>query len=94
MLTIYCTTANITSRPEKVVDLEDYRRRLDLEEEGNLAPQPRSREEDGVIQGPWVPRESRSRRRRVSFPALLDLWCSVGIVAMTLTVTLRVLVAG
>ena len=94
MRTIYCTTANITSQPEKVVDLEDYRRRLDLEEEGSLAPQPRYREEDGVIQGPWAPRTSRSRRRRSSLPALLDLWCSLGVVAMTLTFTLRVLVAG
>lgn len=92
MQTIYCTTANITSRPEKVVNLEDYRRRLELEEEGSLAPQPQDWEEDPVIQGPWAPRAHRPRRRR-SLPALLDLWCSLGVLAMTLTFTLRVLIA-
>ena len=92
MKTIYCTTANITSSPEKVVRLEDYRRRLELAEEGSLAPQPLEREWDGVIQGPWAPAAPRPRSRRRRSPAVaLDLLCSLGILGMTLAFTLRVL---
>ena len=56
MRTIYCTTANITSSGDKVVNLEDYRARLAVQ--GSLAPQP-GEEWDGVIQGPWAPPRRR-----------------------------------
>lgn len=109
MRTIYCTTANITSSGDKVVNLEDYRARLAVQ--GSLAPQP-GEEWDGVIQGPWAPprrrreparqpllsvreelRPSSGRRGRpCRAAAALEIWCSVGVILMTLAFTLRVLV--
>ena len=91
MKTIYCTTANITAEPEKVIDLEQYRQNLALEQEGSLAPLPRQQEDwDEVIQGPWAPLPPK---KRTHHPAArnLDLWCSVSVLLMTTAFTLRVL---
>ena len=108
MQTIYYTTANFVRRGN-IVDLEDYRRRLALTQEGSLAPRPR---ED---LSPWEeaagPEEARAgeyeaapgedaprlctlrpradspimrRERRERCALLLDMWASVGVLAMTL----------
>ena len=100
MKTIYYTTANFVRRSGNLVDLEDYRRRLALTQEGSLAPRPRedfSRWEEAA--GPACPpREDaprlctlqpradspvarRARRERRAL--LLDMWASVGVLAMT-----------
>ena len=108
MQTIYYTTANFVRR-DNIVDLEDYRRRLALTQEGSLAPRPREdfspwEEAAGPEEGrageyeaapgedaprlytlrpradsPIVRRERRERRA-----LLLDMWASVGVLAMTL----------
>lgn len=84
MQTIYCTTANITSTPQKVVNLADYRpRQADWACQGECSQ---------VVQGPWASGAGQVRgRRRRSLAAGLDLWCSLGVIVMTLTFTLRVL---
>lgn len=88
MQTIYCTTANITSTPVKVVDLEDYRARL--AQRGGLEA-PVWEGQSRVVSGPWAAGAGQSRTRRRSLAAGLDLWCSLGVIVMTLTFTLRVL---
>lgn len=84
MQTIYCTTANITSTPQKVVNLADYRpQQANWERQGECGQ---------VVQGPWVSAAEQFRtRRHRSIAAGLDLWCSLGVIVMTLTFTLRVL---
>lgn len=97
MQIIYTTTSNITSRANNIVDLAAYRRKLALDQEGSLAPQPRAldlepsleTEEETPVLREVPPRRSHRRQRRA---LLLDAWASVGVLVMTLTFTLRVLV--
>lgn len=96
MQTIYTTTSNITSRPDNIVDLAEYRRKLALAQEGSLAPQPRTMDcEPFLEEGEGTPilREVEPRRssRRQRRALTLDAWASVGVLVMTLTFTLRVL---
>lgn len=96
MRTIYTTTSNITSCPSNIVDLGEYRRKLAMDQEGSLAPQPwapdsdpRWAEEEEAPVLREVPRTAR-RARHSGLP--LDALASAGVLVMTLTFTLRVLI--
>lgn len=90
MQTIYYTTPNFIHHTSNVVDLNEYRRKLALTQEGSLAPQPREEvcfsdgyeEEDRE-----VPRLREARRSLL----LLDACASLCVVVMTITITLQVL---
>jgi len=100
MQTIYYSTPNFIQHKDNIVDLAEYRRRLELAEEGSLAPQP----EEYTYDFPWGereaeeqerfdscrPRSSRSARREHR-AWMLDACASLGVVIMTLTFTLHVL---
>lgn len=98
MQTIHYTTSNFIRHENNVVDFSEYRRKLALADEGSLAPKPRV-EECGAdfIEGEWerpvlrevAPRPRRSRRQTGAWA--LDIGASLGVVAMTLTFTLQVL---
>lgn len=96
MQTIYTTTSNITSRPSNIVDLAEYRRKRPLAREGSLAPQSRIMdwepclEDDEETPMLWEVKSRRSSRRQRR-ALTLDTWASVGVLVMTLTFTLRVL---
>ncbi|MEA4933736.1 MAG: hypothetical protein VB071_09230 [Lawsonibacter sp.] len=98
MQTIYYNTNQFIRHQDNVIDLEEYRRKQMLAQEGSLAPQPQPEElylpiekEKSVWEQP-VLQEMRPRRRRKSCRAVvLDVCASLGIVVMTLTFTLRVL---
>lgn len=96
MQVIYTTTSNITSRASNVIDLAEYRRKLALDQEGSLAPQPRaldclSFQEDEEEAPALRALPSRRSARRRDRGLMLDALASVGVVMMTLTFTLRVL---
>ena len=86
MQTLYYTTENFIRHTGNVVDLAEYRRRLEravrTEAEGGPAALPQAPE-----QRPRRGRGTRARRRA----AVLDACASMGVVVMTLTFTLRVL---
>lgn len=96
MQTIYTTTPNITCLRGNIVDLSEYRRRLDLEQEGSLAPQPdpfrplshwENAEAEEVSQlHPLPPRRTHHRASMA-----LEACASLGILVMTLSFTLKVL---
>lgn len=94
MQTIYYSTPNFIYRANHIVDLGEYRRKLALSQEGSLAPQPQE-EEAPFQEEAWEPPalvELHPRRRRADRRALaLDICASLGVLAMTLTFTLRVL---
>ena len=100
MQTIYYSTPNFIQHNSNIVDLNEYRRKLAVAEEGSLAPQP---EAEYAYDFPWaeaevrqqpvlreVPRPSR-RARRERRAWVLDACASLGVVVMTLTFTLHVL---
>ena len=83
MQTVYYTTRNFIRSTGNVVDLAEYRRKL-AQAEGSLAPAPRHLVEN-------APAESPKKAR--SLPRLsLDSLASIGVLLMTLTFTLRILV--
>lgn len=90
MQTIFYTTECLVSRRENVVDLNEYRRKLARVGEDSRAPRvwepslPRDTPE------PACPRFRRSGVHRRQ-GLLLDLVASIGVLAMTLTFTLRIL---
>ena len=93
MQTVYYTTSHFIRHTGNVVDLAEYRRKL-TQAEGSLAPAPV--QEDPVVRPfPHLtevehPRQERAPRR---LPRLsLDGWASLGVLIMTVTFTLRVLV--
>ena len=100
MQTIYYTTPNFIHHTGNVVDLDEYRRKLALSQEGSLAPQPREEvcfsagyeEEDQEAPRLREIRPRRTRQARRSL-LLLDACASLCVVVMTLTFTLRVLMA-
>ena len=99
MQTIYYSTPNFIRHTDNVVDLNEYRRRLTLAQEGSLAPQPQVEEYvDDSFEEAWEapvlreikPRRSRSRRNRA---LMLELCASVSVVVMTLAFTVKILLA-
>ena len=94
MQTIYYTTTHFVRHTGNVVDLEEYRRKLALTREGNLAPLPEERE---VPEAPRLhlvkapERRPRNRHRAARRAWTLDICASMGVLLMTLTFTLRVL---
>ena len=93
MQTVYYTTSNFIRHTGNVVDLAEYRRRL-ARAEGSLAPAP-AQEPAPVCPFPRPAEDARPRQSRPSRRLLrlsLDGWASLGVLLMTLTFTLRVLV--
>ena len=98
MQTIYYTTPNFIHHTGNVVDLNEYRRKLALTQEGSLAPQPREEvyfsdgyeEEDREVPRLREVRPHRARKARRSL-LLLDACASLCVVVMTITITLQVL---
>ena len=88
MQTLYYTTGNFIRHTGNVVDLAEYRRRLDR------AVRTGEEEEPELVSLPHPPEQPlrRSRERRASRRALvLDACASMGVVVMTLTFTFHVL---
>ena len=104
MQTMYYTTSNFIRHTGNVVDLTEYRRKQALAQEGSLAPQPKAEdyaydfafqtEEKAPAWQPRVventPRIRRANRRERRAWAL-DACASLGVLAMTLTFTLQIL---
>ena len=96
MQTIYYTTPNFIHHTGNVVDLNEYRRKLALTQEGSLAPQPREEvccsagyeEEEAPQLREIQPRRTRKAHRPL---LLLDACASLCVVVMTITITLQVL---
>lgn len=99
MQTIYYSTNHFICHQDNVIDLEEYRRKQTLAHEGSLAPQPQSEEfylpieqEHSVWEQPIL-RETRPRsRQKLCRAVVLDVCASLGVVLMTLTFTLHVLI--
>lgn len=88
MQTLYYTTNNFVRHTGNIVDLGEYRRRLEMANRQRMSWQ----EEDGEAEAvEFQPRPRRSQQRRERKAALLDLWASMGILVMTVTFTLHVL---
>ena len=95
MQNIY-NTSNQNQRSPQVVDLNEYRRKLAMAQEGSLAPQPDYSFDDSVEEAPEEtpvlrtvrPRRSARKARRALW---LDACASASIVVMTLTFTVHVL---
>ena len=102
MQTIYYTPSNFIHHRENIVDLQDYRRRLALTQEGSLAPSPREEalpwEEAAPEEAPRlyalpVRQDSAAlrRARRERRALALDMWASAGVLVMTLAFLARLL---
>lgn len=81
MQTLYYTTSNFIRHTGNVVDLQEYRRRLELAN----GPECRREEEAPRPQAKSAPRRRRSRGMT------LDYCASLGVLIMTLTFTVRIL---
>lgn len=98
MQTIYYNTNNFITHTSNVVSLEDYRSKLALAQEGNLAPQPAAYPQEQETQSPireiWPQAEqARPRRhvRRQQRALFLDILASLGVLVMTVTFTVQIL---
>ncbi len=90
MQTLYYTTNNFIRHTDNIVDLSEYRRRLEMARADRLSWQ--EYEEAQEVEAAEVqPRPRRSQQRRERRAALLDMWASMGILVMTLTFTAYVL---
>jgi len=98
MQTIYYTTSNFIRHESNVVDFNEYRRKLALADEGSLAPKPQLEDyASDSFEEAWerpvlrevTPRPRRSRRQTGAWA--LDIGASLGVVVMTLTFTLQIL---
>lgn len=88
MQTIYYTTTHFVRHTGNVVDLEEYRRKLALTREGNLAPLPEEREEPEAPRLHLVAvqdRRARNSNRAARRAWALDICASMGVLLMTLT---------
>ncbi|MGE4275828.1 MAG: hypothetical protein AB7E30_01475 [Lawsonibacter sp.] len=97
MQTIYYSTNHFIRHQDNVINLEEYRRRQALAQEGSLAPQPQPEEydpamEEEVREQPALRKMDPRCRRNLRGALVLDICASLGIVLMTLTFTLRVLI--
>ena len=90
MQTLYYTTNNFVRHSGNIVDLSEYRRKLEAVRQEQLSWTAQEEEEcDQPEQVAPRPRRSASRRERRA--ALLDVWASMGVLVMTVTFTLHVL---
>ena len=89
MQTLYYTTYNFIRPTNNVVDLNEYRRKLDRAEAQRNSWCDRSEEEEEPQA--VMPRPRRSQQRRERRAAMLDMLASMGMLVMTITVTLYVL---
>lgn len=89
MQTLYYTTYNFIRPADKVVDLNEYRRKLVhvRTEQNSWCTEP---DEDDEPQA-YVPRPRRWQQRQERRWAIMDKLAAAGIVVMTLTFTLYVL---
>ena len=90
MQTLYYTTNNFVRHTDNIVDLSEYRRKLERMQADRLGWQEFEDPEEGEaveIQ----PRPRRSAQRRERTAALLDMCASMGILVMTLTFTVYML---
>lgn len=90
MQTLYYTTNNFIRHTNNIVDLSEYRRKLDRMQAERLRWQEceEAAEEETVE---FQPRPRRSQQRRERRAAVLDMWASMGVLVMTLTFTAYVL---
>ena len=90
MQTLYYTTTNFVRHTDNIVDLSEYRRKLERMQADRLRWQEceEIEEEESVEVQPRTRRSATRRERRA---ALLDMWASMGILVMTLTFTAYVL---
>ena len=86
MQTRYYATENFIRHTDNVVDLTEYRRRLEQ------ARQEQAPEDAPAALLPPAVQPEPPRRKRLSPAAVLDLCASVGVVLMTLAFTLQILV--
>lgn len=77
MQTIYYTTTHFVRHTGNVVDLEEYRRKLALTREGNLAPLPEEREEPEAPRLHLVAVQDRRAGTPTGRPAGLGRWIFV-----------------
>ena len=90
MQTLYYTTTNFVRHTDNIVDLSEYRRKLERMRADRLRWQEcEDAEEEEPVE--FRPRPRRSAARRERRAALLDMWASMGILVMTLTFTVYVL---
>lgn len=90
MQTLYYTTNNFVRHTGNIVDLSEYRRKLEAVRQEQLSWTAQEEEEyDQPEQVAPRPRRSASRQERRA--ALLDVWASMGVLVMTVTFTLHVL---
>ena len=93
MQTVYYQTSNFIRHTDNVVDLNEYRRKMALAQEGSLAPKPQVQDFEEEWEQPVLreitPRRSRQREKRAM---VLDLCASLSVVIMTLTFTIQLLV--
>ena len=90
MQTLYYTTNNFVRHTGNVVDLGEYRRKLERMQADHLRWQECGEtEEEELVEVQPRPRRSQQRRERKA--AMLDMWASMGILVMTVTFTLYVL---
>ena len=85
MQTLYYTTNNFVRHTGNIVDLSEYRRKLTAARREQMLWQ----EDAQPVEVQPRPRRSAQKRQRRT--ALLDLWASMGVLAMTVTFTVYVL---
>lgn len=90
MQTLYYTTSNFVRHTDNIVDLSEYRRKLERLQADRLRWQ-ECEEEQECEPVEVQPRPRRSAQRRERKAALLDMWASMGVLVMTVTFTLYVL---
>ena len=90
MQTLYYTTSNFVRHTDNIVDLSEYRRKLERLQADRLRWQERDEAEE-CEPVEVQPRPRRSQQRRERKAAVLDMWASMGVLVMTVTFTLYVL---
>ena len=88
MQTLYYTTRNFVRHTDNLVDLSEYRRKLTAARREQMAWQ---EEQEDAEPAQVLPRPRRSAQKRQRRAAMLDLWASMGVLAMTVTFTVYVL---
>ena len=89
MQTLYYTTSNFVRHTDNIVDLSEYRRKLERVQADRLRWQEcEEAEEIEAVEVQARPRRSQQRRERRA--AVLDMWASMGLLVMTLTFTVHV----